>query len=53
MDRFGSSIKEFFVQNVPIEDYTKALLDLIKCTFYIEDWLRCVLILKHQKQKEN
>ena len=45
MKNFGSSIKEIFVQQVPIENYTYALLDLIRQTYYIEEWLSCVLAL--------
>ena len=47
--KFGTSIKEFFVQNVPIEDYSKSLLDLIQFTYFVEEWLQRVLQLKQQK----
>jgi hypothetical protein len=43
MDRFGSSIKEFFSSNVTIDEYTTALYELIGCTTYVEEWLRNVL----------
>ena len=49
MGKFGHSIKEYFVQNTPIEEYTKALLDLIQYTYFIEEWLKCVLKLKRDK----
>ena len=29
IDKFGSSLKDLFVEKVSIEEYTKALLDLI------------------------
>jgi len=53
MNRFGSSIKEMFVQTIAIDDYTFALLDLIQQTYYIEEWLSCVLALSKQKQEQN
>ena len=53
MDKFGSSLKEFFVQNISIESYTRALVDLIQYTYYIEEWLKSVLDLKLQQQKLN
>lgn len=49
---FGNQLKELFVQTTPIAEYTKALLDFIQSTYYIEEWLRRVLQLKLQKQKE-
>ena len=52
MDRFGSSIKEFFVQSVPIMEYTRALLDLIQVTYYIEEWLKFLLHLKQKNKNE-
>ena len=52
MGKFGHSIKEYFVQNTPIEEYTKALLDLIQFTYFIEEWLKCVLLMK-KSQKQN
>jgi hypothetical protein len=50
IDKFGSSLKDFFVEKVSIEEYTKSLLELIQYTYFIEEWLKCVLKLQLEKQ---
>ena len=54
MNQFGSSIRELFkTAETPLEAYTKSLKELIKSTFYIEEWLKIVLELKREKQRDN
>ena len=53
VDRVGTSIREMFVRNVSIEEYANSLVELIQYTYYIEEWLECVLDLKRQKQRDN
>lgn len=52
IDKFGSSLKDFFVEKVSIEEYTKSLLELIQYTYFIEEWLKCVLKLQQEKQQK-
>ena len=44
--RVGTSIREMFVRNFSIDEYAIALVDLTQSTYYIEEWLECVLDLK-------
>lgn len=53
VDRVGTSLREMFGRTVSIEEYATSLVDLIQYTYYIEEWLECVLDLKRQKQKDN
>jgi len=53
MGGFGVKLKEFFVQSTPIEEYTRALLELIQFSYFIEEWLRCVVIIKIQNSKNS
>ena len=52
MQQFGSSIRELFKQpDTPIEVYTNSLKEMIKSTFYIEEWLKIVLDSRQEKRR--
>ena len=53
ISQVGSSIRELFKQpDTPIAEYTRALKEMIKSTFYIEEWLKIVLDLKQEKRRD-
>lgn len=43
---FGASIKSFLVKDTPVVQYTIALLEMIQCTYFIEEWFKRVVAIK-------